>query len=67
MYTSTINDNVLHELRNGEIAYDPSGKARAAVYGCNLILACGNVQHNFHIETSAQQLNQCWAILQELN
>ena len=58
-----FNAAALNEVKNGGIVYDPSHQARAAVYGHNLILARGNVQHNFHVESPIEVLAICWASL----
>ena len=49
-----------NEVCNGGIVYDPNHKVRAAVYGHEIVMVKGNVQHNFHVETPLDTLAQCW-------
>lgn len=63
--THTINFNsaCYNEVCNGGIVYDHNHQARAAVYGHEIVMVKGNVQHKFHVETPLEKLAKCWQTL----
>lgn len=60
MHTDTFNSAAHNEVCNGGIIYDYNHQARAAVYGNQIIMSKGKVQHSFHASTQIEKLARCW-------
>lgn len=59
-HTNTFDRTAYNEVCNGGIVYDHNHKARAAVYGHEIVMAKGNVQHRFHAGTPVEKLAKAW-------